>query len=113
MRPAFLVTAHRQGYGRDSTKVFAAVIIDGAARRIGSVNVASGAAQYFRLARVGDRWTAAYSGNGTEWSTLAAFGHGLQLTEVGAFVGNHGSSPSAAPAHTGLIDYFRNILTES
>ncbi len=63
---------------------------------------------YLRVKRVANQWTGSYSLNGTTWTTGVTFAHTLTATAIGPFFGNQGSTPSASPAFTGLIDYFFN-----
>jgi uncharacterized repeat protein (TIGR02543 family) len=60
---------------------------------------------FLRVKRAGNSWTVSYSTSGTSWTAAATYSHTLVVTGVGVYASNAGT---AAPAFTGLIDYFFN-----
>lgn len=64
---------------------------------------------YLRLTRVSDKWTYAYSYNGTNWTTVGSFSLNMNVTSSGVYAANQRSlfAPSI-PAHTTIVDYFFN-----
>jgi Divergent InlB B-repeat domain len=66
-----------------------------------------------QVLRTGNNWRVAWSKDGTEWFTSddLQFDHLLNVTKVGAFIGNAGNNNSAAPAFSGVIDYVFNRAT--
>ncbi|MCL4863839.1 MAG: DUF1349 domain-containing protein, partial [Caldilineaceae bacterium] len=69
---------------------------------------------YLRMTRTGDRWTVSHSSDGANWLTDDRhnnFKLALAVDEVGLFVGNattQNGNPTRIPAHTAVVDYFRN-----
>jgi hypothetical protein len=92
-------------YEGSSTHLFVAAIDGGSAQVLHDSIVPSGTPAYFKLRRLGDRWTFGYSNDGEGWRSTA-FDHPLTVTAVGPYVGNGGNNP---PAFQGRIDYFREI----
>ena len=90
----------------DSLKayLFVASIIGGTASTIDSREIASGAPVYLRVGRAGDQWTVRYSYDGEAWLGGSSFTRAFDVTALGPYAGNSGSSP---PAFVGSIDYFR------
>lgn len=68
-----------------------------------------GAPLYLRVRRNGNSWTTSYSYDGISWPTTPelTFTQSLAVTQIGAFIGNAGPSPS----FTGVIDYFFNTAS--
>ena len=101
--------------GKNSkTHIFAAKIENGQASNIGGVGleIADGnvAPLYMRVKRAGSQWTQSYSFNGADWTTyVLSYTHPMTITAVGTYAGNAGTTPSNAPAHTAVIDYFYNM----
>ncbi|MBN1420911.1 MAG: hypothetical protein JXP34_19225 [Planctomycetes bacterium] len=91
-------------------RAFAAVFVDGlAASRLYAPATVSAPA-FLRVARVADLWTFSYSGDGTTWTTVGTFAHGIRVASLGPFAGNHNDPAAATPAHTVEIDY---VLTDA
>jgi hypothetical protein len=88
---------HHDGSG---LRAVGARTVDGRTRTQFSVPVELGGAVWMRLARVGSGWSLSVSDDGSSWSVVGSFSHGLQVTEVGPFVGNFHSSASQSPALT-------------
>ncbi|MCA9922360.1 MAG: DUF1349 domain-containing protein, partial [Anaerolineales bacterium] len=59
---------------------------------------------YLRVTRAGDKWTLAYSFNGSNWTTVGNFNYAMTVNSVGVFAGNAGSNPE----HTAVVDYFNH-----
>ena len=57
---------------------------------------------YIRVERVGDTWSHYFSTDGVGWALATTFDYALNVSQVGVFAGNAGSSP----AHSTLVDYF-------
>ncbi|MGH3441458.1 MAG: fibronectin type III domain-containing protein [Nitriliruptorales bacterium] len=91
------------------TRLFAASFTAGTADVRAHTALAAGAPVFLRLRREGTTWTARYSPDGVDWTTVAAFAHSLTVTEAGLFVGNAGGTP---PAFEAKIDHFRVIAEE-
>jgi len=62
---------------------------------------------YMAIQRVGDGWQMATSPDGTTWHLAASFSYSLNVTSVGLFVGNEGTTP---PAFTQAFDYFSTAI---
>jgi len=86
--------------------LFIAQIRAGVAEKIASRAIPASASFYLRVGRAGNNWTVRYSHDGAAWILGANFTSALNVTAVGPFAGNSGSSP---PAFTSRIDYFREI----
>ena len=87
-----------------SLRLFAASFAGGSPTVRYNQAVASGAALYMRVKRVGGQWTQSYSYDGSTWLAAGSFTHALAVTQVGVFAGNAGPSP----AFTAAVDYFFN-----
>ncbi len=96
---------HHDGW---STKIFAAVFVNGSAIIKMNGHIAGGVPLYMRVKREEARWTQSYSYDGKNWTTGISFVHVLPVRSVGVFIGNAGNN---APAFTGLIDYFVNVAS--
>lgn len=93
-----------QGDGTGTRLFVAAVLGSGASVKANRV-IAGGAPLYLRVKRAGDSWTVSYSANGSTWTTGASFTQVLGVRAAGVYGGNAGAP---APAHTAVVDYFRN-----
>jgi hypothetical protein len=93
-----------------NTRAFAGVISNNTGSSRGNVVVGTPgiAPLYMRVKRERNVWTQWYSENGSTWTRVVTFTHDLQMTAIGLFALNYGSSP---PAFTALVDYFRNQQT--
>ncbi|MCB0060724.1 MAG: DUF1349 domain-containing protein, partial [Caldilineaceae bacterium] len=91
----------------NNTYVFAASFSNGNPRERFVQSIPDGAPLYLRVVRSAHDWGVFYSDNGEDWNTNStmAFNFIMNVTKVGAFIGNAGPN---APAHTGVIDYFFN-----
>lgn len=65
-------------------------------------------ADYLRVRRQGDEWRFFAYDDAGEWFKYAQFSYPLEVTQVGAFVGNVGSNANNAPAFSSTLDYFFN-----
>ena len=89
-------------------RLFAAPIVGGVQTVRSNQVVSAGLPMYLRLERQGDLWTGSYLEDGNTWIPAVNFSHTMTLSSVGVFALNHGSPPSASPAHTMVCDYFFN-----
>jgi hypothetical protein len=69
-----------------------------------AIPIPTGGPKYMRVLRRGSRYTFSYSFTGADWVEAFSTDRVMPVARIGAFVGNY--STGAAPAHTGLIDYF-------
>ncbi|NLF29797.1 MAG: hypothetical protein GX591_02780 [Planctomycetes bacterium] len=83
-------------------RLFAAAFSDAPPSVKHNAIIAGGVPLYMRIRRQGDVWTQRYSHDGQTWLTGAAFTFGLEVSAVGVFAGNAGSSP---PAYAAAVDY--------
>lgn len=60
---------------------------------------------FLRVQRINDKWTAWYSSDGLQWESFATFESSFEVTNIGVYTGNEGSSP---PAHTAVVQRFTN-----
>ena len=88
------------------TQLSYASLINGEQEHVVSQNIPDGAPLYLRFERSGDTWTIWYAVQASEWTVLSTFDRAMTVTAVGIFGGNF--SYSEPPAHTTVIDYFRN-----
>lgn len=65
---------------------------------------------YLRAQRQGSTWTGTWSTDGVNFVAGTQFTLNMTAAQIGPFAANSGSS---APAFTGSIDYFRNLLDGS
>jgi uncharacterized repeat protein (TIGR01451 family) len=63
---------------------------------------------WLQVQRTGDTWTQSWSTDGSTFTALPSFTQALNVVDLGPFAGNYGSTPSAAPAFTALVDYVFN-----
>ncbi len=93
-----------------NTSAFVGIITNNAGSNKSNVIVGSAgtAPLYMRVRRERNVWTQWWSDNGTTWTRLVTFTHTLQMSAIGLFAVNYGSSP---PAFTALFDYFGNNQT--
>ncbi|MFN0158705.1 MAG: immunoglobulin domain-containing protein [Bacteroidota bacterium] len=89
----------------NKTRLFSASIANNTATTRKDTTIIHATTLYLRVKRIGNQWTQSFSYNGTTWITGAVFNHTLNVSALGPFVGNAGSTP---PAFTALIDYFFN-----
>ena len=87
-------------------RLFAATLENGVATSRMSKSIDMGTPHYLRVTREGDRWTVAYSPDGTNW-TLGSFEYPLAVSTVGVYAGN----AFGKVAHTALIDYVFNTAS--
>jgi len=73
----------------------------------GSIGSADISPIYMRVNRTGNQWTQSYSFDGINWTSKPTFTHSLEVSAVGTYAGNYGSSP---PAHISSVDYFFFIV---
>ena len=93
----------------DGMKAYAATFADGASRRRISIDINAADAVYLRVMRVGVRWFMYYSPNGETWTEAGSFNnYVLNVTKAGVFAGNVAMKGQPAPAHTAVVDFFRN-----
>jgi regulation of enolase protein 1 (concanavalin A-like superfamily) len=92
-------------------RLFAAKFTNGSASAVKNQAVSVPGPIYLRLTRAGDGWTFRYSLNGESWTQIATTNHVLAVSQVGAFVGNHGAPESSSPAFSGALDYFFNTAS--
>jgi regulation of enolase protein 1 (concanavalin A-like superfamily) len=88
--------------------VFSAALIDDAPQQPVPVNEQVAITPLFlRLTRTGDQFTVEYSDDGSTYiePTGSPFTQALTVSAVGVFAGNAGMDP----AHTAVVDYFRNV----
>lgn len=64
---------------------------------------------YMTVKREGDLWTQSWSTNGVDYTVGTSFTRTMNIKKVGVYAGNVGFPESAAPAFTGLFDYFLAI----
>jgi hypothetical protein len=93
-----------------NTRAFAGVISNniGSGKANAVVGAPGIAPLYMRVKRERNVWTQWYSENGSTWTRTATFKHDIQMSAIGLFALNYGSTP---PAYTALFDYFRNQQT--
>ncbi len=60
---------------------------------------------YLKINRMSDTWTMYYSLDGSDWINTKTFDYNLNVSKIGLFVLNAGSTP---PAFTSVIDYIFN-----
>ncbi len=89
-------------------RVFAAGTANGMPTAVINQAIPPGDLLFMRVRREGDLWTQRYSLDGESWTTSGSFMQALNVSAVGPFVGNHGSS-GAIPAHTAIVDYFFHV----
>ena len=61
-----------------------------------------------RLARSSNVWTAGWSTDGTNFTTISSFTFDLNVAKMGPFAGNANSTAANTPAFTATVDYFFN-----
>lgn len=91
-----------------SLRIFAAGTENGMPTAVINQAIPSGDLLFMRVRREGDLWTQRYSLDGQAWTTSGSFMQALNVSAVGPFVGNHGSS-GVIPAHTAVVDYFFHV----
>ena len=87
------IYAASYSYGSGSTKLF------------GSIAAGAPAPLFLRVLRNGNNWTISHSFDGANWTVSGTFNSVINVSQVGPFAANEGSSP---PAHTARVDYFFN-----
>jgi hypothetical protein len=65
---------------------------------------------WMRVQKSGSTWTYTWSPNGLTYNNVGSFVLPLTLSNLGPFVGNYNSPPTAAPAFTARLDYFINKI---
>ena len=63
---------------------------------------------FMRVTRGGSHWTVSYSTDGSNWTVAGTFTQAFNITKIGPWVGNAGSSPRQ---WTSMIDYFFNTAS--
>ncbi|MFN0159305.1 MAG: immunoglobulin domain-containing protein [Bacteroidota bacterium] len=93
-----------------STRMFIASLVNGVpTTRLNAVLGPNGIAPLFmRVRRVGNGWLMKYSLDGVSWTIAASFTHVMNLTGVGPYGGNAGTTP---PSFASQIDYFFNVAS--
>ncbi|MEM7167478.1 MAG: DUF1349 domain-containing protein [Planctomycetota bacterium] len=90
-----------------SVRLFAASFLNGNPTvRVNASLASIGSSMYVRVNRQGNNWIVSHSTDGTNWQSGPGFGHTLNVTAVGPFVGN--AIGLSSPAITAQIDYFFN-----
>jgi len=82
--------------------------LGGANVNLGAVAITPGASVWLSLSQSGTSWTAKYSLDGVNYTTLVSFTQAFTAASIGPFAGNYNSSTPATPAFTALVDYFIN-----
>jgi regulation of enolase protein 1 (concanavalin A-like superfamily) len=77
-------------------KVYAASFTEGAAATKYYSTIPSSNPIYMRVQRVGDQWTQSYSSDGVNWTAMNSFTHAMNVTAVGAYVGNSNAAHRAS-----------------
>ena len=85
-------------------KIFAATTVNGVSNTQFNITIPAGSAPYLRVTRVSDDWMLEHSSDGAVWTLAGTFSHTLDVTSVGVFSGNTGSSAG----YTALVDYFES-----
>ncbi len=69
--------------------------------------IAAGTTLWIRVKRVGDRWTASYSRNGTTWTTYANYTYAMTVSKIGPFAGTDNTgSGTPYPTFSSTVDSF-------
>lgn len=97
-------------YLNGAVHAYAATLGDGTARKRIDVVIDAADANYLRVTRRGDRWTLAYSPDGSAWTQAGdTFTFMMRVRKAGVFAGNvRPTGATTAPAHTAIVDYFHN-----
>jgi uncharacterized repeat protein (TIGR01451 family) len=69
------------------------------------------ASLWMRVQRSGATWTATWSTDGVNYSTLGSFNQALTVTDLALFSGNYNPNQSFSPAFSASIDYIHNITS--
>jgi regulation of enolase protein 1 (concanavalin A-like superfamily) len=78
------------------------------------ISIPSGARSlWMRLKKAGNTWTQTWSADGNTYNTAGSFTQPLNVSSVGPFAGNYGSTASVSPAFTASIDYFNGIASSA
>jgi regulation of enolase protein 1 (concanavalin A-like superfamily) len=88
----------------DTLNIFSATFANGSPSTRVNSQILKGAPLYLRVTRAGHQWTMLYSYDGEAWTTATVFTFQLQVSKVGFYAGNSGSSPAFFSA----VDYFMN-----
>lgn len=75
---------------------------------IGAATITPGASIWLSLSQLGTAWTAKYSLDGVNYTTLVSFTQAFTTADVGPYAANYNSSTPSSPAYTALVDYFVN-----
>ncbi len=91
-----------------STRMFIASLVNNVpTTRLNAVLGPNGIGPLFmRVKRVGNGWLMKYSLDGVLWTTASTFNHVMNLTGIGPYGGNAGTTP---PGFTSKVDYFFNV----
>ena len=89
-------------------RLFGAKTESGVTTPVGNPPIPASAANYLRLSRVGNTWTAEFSPDGTNWleEYRFSFDHSLTISAMGPFVADPGAGGKPTPGlynHGGLL----------